>query len=148
MRQVFDQLDPVAATPQVDKTYLVGERVVEHLRQSRVFGIPEGSVIEGQPLVLDGDDDPPGAAEDLDVVAAFLICFEGVLDDVAADRLDCPVQPLGGSVPQSEPVSHPPHEVHHDRQQPRVGRNRDAGDGSLQRRTLIRQRQHLPSPHS
>ena len=73
VRQVFDQLYPVAATPQVDKAHLVGERVVEHLRQSRVFVIPEGSVIEGQPLVLDGDDDPPGAPEDLDVVAAFLI---------------------------------------------------------------------------
>src|SRR5215210_2678033 len=95
--QVLDELHPVAATPEIDETYLVCKRAVE----------------------------------DLDVVLPLLIRTEGVLDDVAADRFDRPIQVLGGFVPQPEPPSHLPHEVHRGGQELGVARHRDAGDGSL-----------------
>jgi hypothetical protein len=72
---------------------------LEHFRQSRIPAVSKGSVIEGEAPVFDRDDDPSGAAQDLDVVLTFLVRIETPLDDVAADRFDSPVELLGGSVP-------------------------------------------------
>jgi hypothetical protein len=93
--------------------------------------------------------------EDKNVVLPLLVWRERVLDNVAANRCNRLIEILGGFVPQPESVSYLPHEVHHSGQELGIGRNPNAGDGSLRfrlvvswRSTFIGHGQQLPTDSS